>query len=253
MKTRNLSRARAKGFTLMELLTVISIGCILAMLTVPAVQGLQKGFDFDRSLSAMVDSFNLARSYAIAQNTYVYVGLTELDRKQSLSSSPQVKGTGRVALSIVATRDGTSDISSGAGANLTQVRQVQTYEALHFASGLFTTSQGSGTGAMARSTALTPVALPLTATGMSKTFSLPLGVSTGAGKYNFIDNTNSAVLCFTPQGGVLLNGSPVQLLEIDLQPMAGTVTPSLPANVNKGNHAALLIDGVTGGVAIYRP
>src|ERR1700734_3542471 len=107
-----LSKARAQGFSLVELLTVISIAGILAILTVPAVQGLQQAGGFNKSVYAMSDSLNLARSYALANNTYVYVGLTEVDRTQNIMTSPQNPGVGRVALSIVATKDGTSDVSS---------------------------------------------------------------------------------------------------------------------------------------------
>src|ERR1700678_1134106 len=108
----------SRGFTLMEMLTVISIAAILAVLTVPAMQGLQTAGGFDKSVYAMADSLNLARSYAMANNTYVYEGLTEVDRTQNPLAVPQVvgNGMGRVALSIVATTDGTSDYSSSSSA-----------------------------------------------------------------------------------------------------------------------------------------
>jgi prepilin-type N-terminal cleavage/methylation domain-containing protein len=254
---------RRRGFTLVEMLTVVSIAAILALLSVPALQGLQTAGGFDKSLYALADSLNLARSYAVANNTYVYVGLTEVNRTQDPGAIPQVAGSGRVALSIVATSDGTSDYSSsnssvwtsagnGTGANLTQVRQVQTFDGFHIASTAFPTAT---TGNMARPSNVetTPALLPA-ANGPVTPFAVPLGadVTTSGGKYNF-NNTNSEVICFNPQGGALLNGSAVQWLEIDVQPMLGTVAPAVPTNVNQGNQAALIVDGVTGAVSVYRP
>lgn len=247
-------RSSTRGFTLVEMLTVISIAGILAVLSVPAMQGLQNAGGFNKSVYAMADSFSLARSYAVANNTYVYVGLTEVDRTQNPGTSPQIAGVGRVALSIVATTDGTSDASawSNTGANLTQVRQVQTFDFFHIASTVFPTTT---TGAMARAANVTttPAVIPAASNPVTP-FSLPLGsdVTTGSGKYYF-KNTNAQIVCFNPQGGVLLNGAAVQWLEIDVQPVAGTLTPTTPTNVNQGNQAALIIDGITGAVNVYRP
>jgi prepilin-type N-terminal cleavage/methylation domain-containing protein len=254
MKIRTVSTKKNGGFTLVELLTVLSITAILAVLTVPAMQGLQSAGGFDKSVYAMADSLNLAHAYAIANNTYVYVGLTEVDRTQSPLASPQVvgNGVGRVALSIVATMDGTSDANawSTTGTNLAQVRQVQTFDFFHIASTVFPTVT---TGNMARpaNVSTTPALIPA-ASAPGTPFSLPLGSTSGSGKYNFTNN-HTQVICFNPQGGVLLNGTAVQWLEIDVQPMVGTVTPPTPANVNKGNQAALIVDGVTGAVNVYRP
>jgi prepilin-type N-terminal cleavage/methylation domain-containing protein len=252
MKIRTLSTKKKGGFTLVELLTVLSITAILAVLTVPAIQGLQSAGGFNKSVYAMADSLNLARSYAFANNTYVYVGLTEVDRTQNPLASPQNPGVGRVALSVVATTDGTSDVGSFSttGTNLTQVRQIQTFDFFHVASTVFPTVT---TGNMARpaNVSTTPALIPA-ASAPGTPFSLPLGSTSGSGKYNFT-NTHTQVICFNPQGGVLLNGTAVQWLEIDVQPMVGTVTPAAPANVNKGNQAAVIIDGVTGAVNVYRP
>ena len=269
MNITRVSKSKSSGFTLVEMLTVVSIAAVLAVLATPALQSLQNAGSFDKSVYAMADSLNLARSYAMANNTYVYVGLTEVNRTQNPGASPQVAGYGRVALSIVATMDGTSDASyawsNGNGANVTQVRQNQILDMLHIESKAVFTSVFSAVtaGGMAKPTSNGTTIVPnfagLPASSAPATpFYLPLGTGSANYKYEFAD-TNAEVICFNPQGGVLLNGNAVQWLEIDLQPMVGGGTSAPPAPVLSsggavnGNAAALVIDGVTGAVNVYRP
>lgn len=247
---------------MVELLTVIAIITILAVVATPAIQGLQKAGGFTKSVYDLADSLNLARSYAVAQNTYVYVGLTEVDRTQSPAASPQQSGFGRVVFAAVATKDGTSDYStsstasgwdysqtvgtsSGPGLGLVQVRPVQNFDFLHIATSQFP----NGTGSMARPT--TSFDLPL-ATNPLTGFSLPLGTPLGGGKYNFTGNS-AMVLTFNPQGGVLVNNQAYQGVEIDLQPAVSNSPPPTVTNVNEGNQAAVVIDGTTGAITVYRP
>jgi Tfp pilus assembly protein FimT len=246
---------------LVELLTVLAIAGILAALVMPAMQSLQKVGRFNQSVYSMADSLSLARSYAMAKNTYVYVGLTEVDRSQSSMATPQNIGVGRVVISIVATNDGTSDLTGLSAAGLTQVRQAQKFDFFHVtSSGSFLTT----TGNMAKpqnisSSAITLVPIPA-ATSPALPFSLPLGATTGSGKYNF-SNTNSEVLCFNPQGEVLIPQTvsgvatlvAAQWLEIDLQPFSGNGSSSTAPQAATPDRAALLVDGTTGSVNVYRP
>jgi hypothetical protein len=79
-------------------------------------------------------------------------------------------------------------------------------------------------------------------------FSLPLGSNQGAGKYNF-----TLSIPFNPQGAITVNGSAVQYVEIDLVPCVGAAVPTSPASANQGNQSALIVDGATGAITVYRP
>jgi prepilin-type N-terminal cleavage/methylation domain-containing protein len=255
-----LAEQRRGGFTLVEMLAVMAIMAILAVLAVPAIEGLNQSQSFSGSISGLSDSLNFARSYAVAQNTYVYVGFTELDRTQGESASPQVPGVGRVAVSLIATKDGTSDSSSwdSSGADVELVRPVEVFDFLHIASAPFPTAS---TGPMARPSGENATALVMPASvAPALPFSLPLGSTPGSGKYNF-SNESSQVICFNPQGQVLLPttvaGSivlqPAQSLELDIQPVKGSTPPALPTNVTQGILASVVVDGISGAITVYRP
>ena len=246
------------GFSLVELMVVLGIISILALLAVPELQSLQKSGNFSRQVYDMVDSINFARSYALGENTYVYLGLTEVDRTQNPGASPQKPGPGRVALAAVAAKDGTRGVSLTSnswinyanGGNLLLIRPVQEFDFLYLAPEL----PDPASGGMARPSTSNGVQLIKDGATVfpsppfaSTPFSIPLGSAVGSGKYNF----NSAIP-FNPQGQIILNGSAVQWLEIDLQPYVGAVPPSTPS-ANQGNQAAIVVDGATGAISIYRP
>ena len=247
-------RPKANGFTLVELLVVLSIIVILSLVALPAIQSLQKAGGFTQAVYDISDSFNLSRSYAIAENTYVYVGLVELDRTKDLSVNPQVPGLGRVAMASVATKDGTNGFSGGAwggtSANLALIRQPQVFDFLHLADDIPATAVGNMARPATPANSLNYAAS--IASFATTPFSIPLGAAAG-GKYNFTSSIgyNSQGSLFLINNGVAT--SPPQWIEIDLQPVSGNVAPQPPADANVGNQAALLIDGVTGAATVYRP
>jgi len=267
--TPPMQRQRASAFTLLELLIVIGIIALFFVLIAPAFTYLKTGSDFTIGVYGIQGVLQSARTYAKANHTYVFVGFTEVDSSVDPSVSPQVAGFGRVAVAVVASKDGTrqfdyatsnqgSDWSANYsnGNNLFAVGKLQRYENLH----LIPVDFGSWTPTdhpnsnMARYQPTGPPYILGNAASSSVTpFSWPLGSSLGNGQYNF-----DRVIYFDPTGTARIATATnadaiVQLMEIDLQPTHGTVVPLQPTNQDVGNQAAIQIAPMSGDVRVYRP
>ncbi len=180
----------------------------------------------------------------MANNTYVFVGIQEVSAANP-SSGPQTSGTGRIALSVMASSDGTKGYPTSITAStpltaLSVVSPLRHYDNLHLLAGagagisnLPNTTTGA-TSNVGSSTSLT-------------TFTWPLGSSTP--QYPTF-GTNGSVIQFNPQGQAQIMSGPftdavLQWIEIDLVPTHGTATTAK-------NPATILIDGASGSVAVYR-
>ena len=140
---------REGGFTLIELLVVIGIIALLMVLVVPAFTNIKSGTDATGAAYTVKGALDTARTYAKANNTYVWVGFYEEDVSTS-STTPATPGTGRLVMSIVASKDGTTVYNPNSTTNpdpidptrLTQVTKLVKLDNVHFP--LF--AIGSGTG-----------------------------------------------------------------------------------------------------------
>src|SRR5438270_10998782 len=99
-------RERASAFTLIELLIVMGIIGVLLVLMAPAFTSMKGGTDVTSDAYTIQGVLDTARTYAKANNTYTWVGFFEEDVSQP-SESPALVGTGRVIMSIVASKNGT--------------------------------------------------------------------------------------------------------------------------------------------------
>src|SRR6185312_7430027 len=88
----------SSGFTLLELLIVLSIIGLLIVLIAPAFTTIKSGGDVTSAAYTIKGVLDTARTYAKANNTYTWVGF-------SGSIGSNVAGT--VVLSVVASKDGT--------------------------------------------------------------------------------------------------------------------------------------------------
>src|SRR6266478_1418203 len=96
--TLEKQRERASAFTLLELLVVVGIIVILLVLIAPAFTYIKSGTDVTGGAYTIKGVLDTARTYAKANNTYTWVGFAG-----SIGSTV----TGNVALSVVASKDGT--------------------------------------------------------------------------------------------------------------------------------------------------
>src|SRR5207253_10024221 len=108
---RRASCSPPRSFTLLELALVTGIIVIVVAFIAPAFTGIKGGHDVSKAAYEIVGALEQARAYAMRNNTYVFVGLTEVDDSLDTSVTPQVTTTtnpyGRVALAAVASKDGT--------------------------------------------------------------------------------------------------------------------------------------------------
>src|SRR5439155_8245996 len=133
------------GFTLIELLIVVGIIGVLLVLMAPAFTTMKGGTDVTSAAYTIKGVLDTARTYAKVNNTFVWVGVKEVDVSQAASVSPQLDGIGRVAVAIVASKDGTRgyhitnpSLSNHAwtpnynnGANLVAVGKLQYLDNIH--------------------------------------------------------------------------------------------------------------------------
>jgi prepilin-type N-terminal cleavage/methylation domain-containing protein len=237
-------RNSTAAFTLLELIVVLAVIGMLALIGAMAFQGLQTANRFSLNVYQLADEIKLARSYAIANNTYVYLGIMEADQTQDSAATPQVAGIGRVDLGLVATKDGTSfDSTNYNSSDLALIRPVTLLNFIHITGSLPPATSG-GMARPSNNVNNLESGSALFATA----FSLPLGSPQGGGKYNF-----ALSIPFNPQGAITVNGSAVQYIEIDLVPCVGAAIPISPVSPNFGNQAAIIVDGATGAVTVFRP
>lgn len=128
------------GFTLIELLTVMSIILVLTALVIPAFKSITSAGGVTKAAYDIAGALEMARTYALANNTYVWVGFYEDDESQSSPNATATGNGGRVIVSIVASKDGT-----------------RYPDALNSVPGAFGTGNSTSTGTAANPVALTQV------------------------------------------------------------------------------------------------
>ena len=242
--SRPIAGEKRNGFSLVELLGVISIMSILSVLVSAGFQGIL-GSVVDQQVSDLASTITRARAYAMANNTYVFVGIQEVGASNPISGT-QTAGTGRVAVTVVASSDGTRGYptcigSSTALTSLNVVTPLRHYDNLHLL-----TSSAINTTTLPNTTASGATYEAASTTSLT-TFTWPLG--SASPQYPTF-GSNGTVIQFNPQGEAqIVTGAytdPIlQWIEIDLIPTHGTT-------VSTTNPATILIDGASGSVTTYR-
>src|SRR5437762_7509393 len=268
-------RRLTSGFTLIELLVVIGVMILLTALLTPAFTNLKRAGDVTSAAYTIKGVLEQARTYAMANHTYAWVGFYEEDASQS-STNPPTPGVGRLIMSIVASKDGTTVYNPNSTTNpdpidpskLIQLTKLVKIENVHLP--LFTIGTGVGTTFDTRPAlqndpvvgyndsrfgelnATAPNTAPATNNGNSQfPFQYPVGNPVPTAQYTF-----RKTLQFNPRGEGRINGTydVRRVIEIGLIPTHQNVapTPTPSAGNYAGNVVAIQLNGFAGTVKIYR-
>ena len=228
MKGRATHDAPRRGFSLGELLLVMGIVAIMSALAITGFISMKKADSLNTATVTISTVLEQARAYAMANNTYVFVGFQETDASQPAYQA-QTVGTGRIAVQAFASNDGTMNL-----ANCSAIDKLQVLNNVDLHATV------PSTGSLSR-----PATAPTYIVGGG---SFPTASSTIPSR-NF---TFSQVIAFDALGNVHIpdggTHSDLQYLEIDLQPSNGTVVSPTATNFS-----AVQVDAMTGAVSIYRP
>jgi type II secretory pathway pseudopilin PulG len=263
-------RPPTSGFTLIELLVVIGIMILLTALLTPAFTNLKGANDVTSAAYTIKGVLEQARTYAMANHTYTWVGFYEEDASQS-STNPPTPGVGRLIMSIVASKDGTTVYDPNSTTNpdpidpskLIQLTKLVKIENVHLP--LFTIGTGIGTNFDTRPALQNDPVVgyndsrfgelnsnPTAPTTNTKfPFQYPVGNPVPSAQYTF-----QKALQFDPRGEGRINSTydVRRVIEIGLIPthqnLAPTPTPS--AGNYAGNVVAVQLNGFAGNVKIYR-
>lgn len=240
------------AFTLIEILTVMAVVIVIFALVAPAVTGVGRAGDITKASYDVSGVLQMARSYATANGTYVWVGFFEEDGTRS-STTPATPGTGRIVISTVASKDGTNIFATGAPVSVQplQVNKLVKIPNMHLRTakagdpvfplgvpnGANTTfdTRPAVSGTNAQIGDISPGAI-------AAQYQIHYPAGGGLSQYTF-----TKVIQFNPRGEVSVNNNPLTpVVEVGLQPTHGAVLD------NGKNVAAVQITGVGGNVTIYR-
>jgi prepilin-type N-terminal cleavage/methylation domain-containing protein len=217
----NLSGASKRGFSLVELLVVIAIMAILLGLTAPSLSGLMSSGNMNVAVSDISDLLSQSRSYAMAHNTYVWVGFSE-------------QANQKLMVGVVAGKSGqSSDLTlpgdPTASVNYIPIAKPQSFD--HFS--------------------LQAVSSLPTLTGMA-TVGDDISAPQASPNNSFTQNnagtpiTFSKIIQFSPQGEASVSSSSTaHWVQIGIEPMRG-------ATANTANVAVFQVASLTGQVRVFR-
>ena len=233
-------RERVSAFTLLELLIVVGIIGLLLALVAPAFTTIKSGNDMTNAAYTIKGALETARTHAKANNTYTWVGF---------AGSVGSNVTGNVALSVVASKDGT-DLGTGVNqagnrvdvtAGVTPIGKVMRLENAHIGD----TGAPTNDGTDFESRAAVNINYRIGAAG-----------SAYDSDYYFIGQGTQfdRWIRFSPRGEAVVKGGSTQItqyVEVGLLPTHGTVLAASTGPAS-GNLAAIQISGFGGQVRIYR-
>jgi prepilin-type N-terminal cleavage/methylation domain-containing protein len=255
------------GFTLIELLVVMGIMAALMVLVAPAFISLKGAGDVATAAEIIAGTLAQARTYAIANSTYTWVGFYEEAAGANVPTAapPPYPGKGRLVLALVRSLDGTAICNNGDPAaalpagRIAQIGKVTKIEGVHV------TDVGAPP-----SPSPDPTPLP-NSLGARSQFPYTYAAGLNADHFNRIssDSADSTqfwfvaqgytfykTVRFTPRGEANLNStySLKVVAELGIVPTHGDRAPTPPAyGASYGGYvAAIQFSGAGGNFRIYR-
>jgi prepilin-type N-terminal cleavage/methylation domain-containing protein len=251
-------RPLTSGFTLVELMVVIGIIAILMALIVPAFTNLKSAGDVLSAADTIKGVLEQARNYAMANNTYAWVGFYEEAATASTptTSSPPYPGVGQVILGTVYSIDGTAIYDDNASSALLPAAQVRPLGKVVKVNGIHLVDIGAPPSPTpsptpsANSLAGRPN-VPYTEGSPFDHFNRISSESSDATKFGFVSQgyTFSKTIRFNPRGEANINSTYTMKHagEIALRPTHGTAVDTVTTNVG-----AIQFGGTDGNFRIYR-
>ncbi len=212
-----------KGFSLVELMTVITVIVILAVVSIPCLASLSTSGKMNQSVVEIAGILEQARQFAVAKNTYVWVAF--------YSDTTTING-GSLAVAVFSSKDGTDPGTSGdvPGTNFDLVSRVRTFPLLHWS------DAGAFTGLIGMP------AFPVT-TAINNVAACAFKVQI-PGKPT--PTTFIQAVKFQPTGEARNGNSPIDILEFAIQPQK-------PNGAMDGSNVAVVrVNGLTGQTRIFR-
>jgi prepilin-type N-terminal cleavage/methylation domain-containing protein len=230
VKFRRDSQTCAKAaFSLVELLVVMAIIGVLIGLAGIALNNLGRAGSLSKTASDIAGILEAARAHAMAQNTYVWVGLKNVAQGN----------TNFIVVGVVGSRGSEANPRQE---DLLQFGRLQRFENFQLVTGLPNLE-----GAFQRPPVSAGAAIP----GAGAIFTFSAG--SGANAVTF----DTDVIQFNSRGEALVGQpnpadpgsrvSPKRITEIGIQSSIGG------AIVNSDNFAVIQIGGLTGTVTLFRP
>ncbi|XHR27173.1 MAG: Tfp pilus assembly protein FimT/FimU [Chthoniobacteraceae bacterium] len=259
----SIRHSSIQAFSMLELMVVLAIMVIMTGLLVPTMLGLKRSRDLTSAAYSIKGALEEARIYAVANNTYTWVGFFEEDGA-SASSAPAMSGVGRVVICTMTSRDGSAIYNKALASGntpsvqaLTPSRLVQVGKLVKLNNVHIVDATSRNIGTRQAGTLTTKNLVGLSSEPLLFSFQYPLA---GAAQYTFgirpVPTANGSpvangIVQFDPRGEVITDSGPMTI---------AAPNKEIAIEESHGNHAvssqniiALQLSGLTGEVTMYRP
>lgn len=241
---------RTHGFSLTELTAVLAIIVTFAGLATPAFVSITRGNGVSDGTFKVANALQMARAHAMANKTYVWVGFCEQAFSSPLPSTtpPPYAGKGRIALAIVASRDGTPIFEADSPAAPIPADRVFPLDKVEQVANVHLGDVGAPSGQGDLSRLSGRPAFPYEGPDDAQNRISSDTSEVTPYPFDLQGYTFYKTVRFSPRGEASINGGPLRNLgEIGIQPAPGGVVSAEP------NVRAVQFAGITGTVVIYAP